>query len=264
MSVFSRFYDKETNTVRLPVAPFQRAFLPIGIVILGAFIAFLLFKFRPSPPKGTPASKATIVSTVEVKPESIRALVSGYGTVEPKRKLILQAQVSGHVVALNDKLEVGSIVNKDELLLQIDPRDYEIQVKVRQAAVARSTFELELEQGNQVVAKREWEILGKSIKKKAANQRLALREPQLAEKKAGLEATKSNLEKAKLDLSRTELRSPFPALVINQSVALGSYVSSQTNLAELVSTETFFGRSQSSTKRNTLVTKIFFHVGANH
>jgi RND family efflux transporter MFP subunit len=57
---------------------------------------------------------------------------------------------------------------------------------------------------------------------------------------AALEAARSGLERAKLDLERTVIRAPFNAIVHEEFVDIGKMVSPQTQLAHLAGTDKFW------------------------
>ncbi|MCB0359031.1 MAG: hypothetical protein KDD44_05330, partial [Bdellovibrionales bacterium] len=64
---------------------------------------------------------------------------------------------------MHPNLILGGVIPEGALLLEIDPRDYQIAVDAAKAALARAEVELRLEQGNRVVAQREWELLGDEV-----------------------------------------------------------------------------------------------------
>lgn len=214
--------------------------LPAVISIVGIVFAIGLFVLRSNPPKRQRIRPAALVTVKVVQPRAEHAAFTGYGTVEPSKKLVVRPQVSGHVVKLNPKLEVGGTIESGQTLFEIDPRDYDVAVSAQKAAVARAKYELELEQGNQVVAKREFELLEDDIPVSSLGKTLALRKPQLEEKRAAYDAAKSQLAKAELDRARTEITTPFPALVLEESLEVGTYVSPQTTALTIASTDEFY------------------------
>jgi RND family efflux transporter MFP subunit len=155
--------------------------------------------------------------------------------------LEVRPQVSGHVVEVHPSFQVGGRVKTGEVLFKIDPRDYEIALDVARAELTRAEFELKLEQGSQVVAKREWDLLGaESSDANKLNRELALRIPHMRQKQAALKAARSQFEKAKLDLERTRIKAPFDVLVLNEAVEEGKFLSPQTIAAKVVATKEFF------------------------
>lgn len=214
--------------------------LPFAFLVVGLIVMALLIFIRESPAKTTPEEKSALVDVVTLAPTTDRIEIVGFGAVAPDQELIVQPQVSGYVVAKNKALEVGGLIPKEAELFQIDPRDYEIAVEVAKAEVARSELEYALEEGNQVVAKREWNLLEDSVVTSELGKSLALREPHFEAQRAALSASQSRLKKAKLDVERTSIKAPFDAVVIDEAIELGKYLTPQTVAARLVATDTFY------------------------
>jgi RND family efflux transporter MFP subunit len=143
--------------------------------------------------------------------------------------------VSGQVVATSPALLPGGTLHEGDLLLRIDPRDYELAVRQRESDVARARQALRLEEGQQDVALREYELLGEVLEEDDAE--LVLRQPQLEAARTAYDAALASLEKARLDLERTRVTAPFNAVVQEKLVDLGAVVSASTALATLVGTD---------------------------
>jgi RND family efflux transporter MFP subunit len=125
-------------------------------------------------------------------------------------------------------------------VLRIDPVDYELAVRQKQSKVANSVYGMKLEQGYQDVAKREWELLGGKEDAKASDVELALRKPHLRKARADLGAAEAELAQARLNLARTRIHAPFNAVVRSRNVAIGSQVSTQDTVGELVGTDAYW------------------------
>ena len=221
---------KTSGTVSPAVVVFCLCFL----MLVGALALFsVLLNSRRDVARSNTRPPPPLVKVMEMHPETYRTVVKGFGTVKPHRKVRVLPQVGGVIVEQNEYLEVGGRIRAGELLVQIDQRDYEAALAAAEAEAARADFELQLEKGRQVVAKREWELLG-PIGASEANEGLALRVPQLASRQAAMESANSRVMKAKADLERTTLRSPFDALVISESAEVGQFVLQQTPVADLV------------------------------
>ena len=80
-----------------------------------------------------------------------------------------------------------------------------------------------------------------------------MRKPHLAKAKADLAAAKAELKQAQLDLSRTTIRAPFNAVIRSKNVEIGSQVSTQDQLAELVGTDLYWIRVSIPVERLTWV-----------
>ena len=217
----------------------RKALLPLLVLVGGIAGAALLILTPPQAERTEPVSRATPVSVLEARRETHRVIVTARGTVIPDREIALQSEIAGRIVEVGNNLIPGGQVAEGELLVRIDPRDYRLVTAQREADVARARFELEVEEGRGRVAEREWKLLGSDTESSSASRRLALRKPQRQNLRAALEAAKSGLEKARLDLARTEIRAPFNALVQEESVDVGQTVTPQTRLARLIGSERF-------------------------
>ena len=221
-------------------AALLRVGLPLLILGLAVVGAQLLILSRPPVPKADRTLKPTLVEVLTARMRDERAVITAYGTVQAHRRLIVQPEVGGRVVQLNPELVIGGILEKDEALLRIDPRDYQFAVDEQRASLAEAEFDLKVELGNQAVAKREWNLLKPSSGEiSALSQQLALRRPHLKEKYVALQAAKSRFRKAQLDLQRTIVRTPFHALVLQESVEKGQLVNAQSSVATLVDVDEF-------------------------
>ena len=233
-----------TDTSHTPTGPkrtqrFLQVLIPILILCGGVIGARALITSRPTVKKAPPQVIAATVEVLTIHAQDMQAVISAFGTVQAHQELTIQPQVAGSVIEQHANLVKGGRLRKGEVLLRIDPRDYTYTVETQQGALAKAEFELQLEQGNQVIAEREWNLLESSIKTSKMGKRLALREPHLQEKKAALVAAKSRLAKAKLDHQRTILTAPCNALVLEESVEVGQLVMSQTPISRLVCTDAF-------------------------
>ena len=213
--------------------------IPIVILAGGVLGAGALISSRPTVQKAVPQATATAVEVIKVKAEDMQAVIAAFGAVQAHQELTVQPQVGGYVRQQNANLVKGGLLRKGDTLLQIDPRDYAYAVETEHGALAKAEFELQMEQGNQVIAQREWDLLESSIETSEMGKRLALRKPHLTEKRAAVAAAKSRLAKAQLDLSRTKLSAPCNALVLEESVEVGQLVTPQTPIARLVCTDAF-------------------------
>ncbi len=224
--------DKKSKILRI-VLPL----LIIGLAILGAEALMML---GPTVPKVSREVKPTFVEVLTARVRDEQTVIAAYGTVQGHQRLIVQPEIGGRVVKLNPRLVIGETLNKRAVLLQIDPRDYQVAVNEQRAALAKAEFDLKLELGNQAVAKREWRLLNPSAGEvNTLSRQLALRRPHLKEKRIALAAARSRLGKARLNLRRTVLRAPFNALVLNESVEVGQLINPQSSVATLVGTDEF-------------------------
>lgn len=214
-------------------------FLVLVILVAGVVVYFHL-KSTAAQTKRRPPTKSVPAVQVEVlEPRDINITVEAMGTVIPARSVVLKSRVAGEVIKLHPDFSLGTVVKKDTVLLEIDPREYKLALKQQQSTVANAQYALKLEQGYQEVARREWALLGGKTNR-GEDEELALRKPHLAKARAELAAAQAALEKAALDLARTRIAAPFNAVVHAKAVEIGSQVTVQAVLAELIGTDHFW------------------------
>ncbi|MDW7643785.1 MAG: efflux RND transporter periplasmic adaptor subunit [Desulfuromonadales bacterium] len=215
-----------------------RYLLPLLILVGAVLIAFWLMKTGP---KAKPKPKERQATLVEVQPVHVgpqRTIIHAMGTVKPAREVAIMPQVSGEVIAINPHFMPGGMLAEGEEFLRIDPTDYRIAVAQLESEVARVEAEIQLEQGRQMVARREYELLGEDVSD--AEKALMLRQPQLDTLKASLDAARARVQKARIDLERTTITTPFNAVVQARHVNLGTRVTQATALVELVGTDAYW------------------------
>lgn len=211
----------------------------LAIVGGGAMGARYFIKTAPKPQRRPPVKQSAVVETMPVTRGTTRITVKAMGTVVPARELAFKSRVSGEVVFLSPGLVPGGVLTKGAELLRIDPADYLLDVRTRQAELASAEADLALELGQQKVARREWNLLRSGSKSNATSE-LALRVPQLKQAEAARDKAAAALKQSSLDLARTTLQAPFNAMVKERGVELGGVVSTQETLATLVGTDEYW------------------------
>ncbi|BBD07107.1 efflux RND transporter periplasmic adaptor subunit [Desulfovibrio ferrophilus] len=223
----------------------SRRWLTIGMPLLlllgGAAIAASLLFSRPSAGRGRAAGVTpTLVETISAKAEDRPISIEVMGTVSAAREIELRARVSGHVQKLSESFTPGGLLQSGEIALKLDDTDYRLALRQAQNEVIRTRADLDLERGQQQVAKAQLELLSLSSDTAVNETSLALREPQLAQAEADLDDAEAALEVARLNLERSQVKAPFNALVTERSVNLGSDISTTDTLGTLVGTDEYW------------------------
>jgi RND family efflux transporter MFP subunit len=212
--------------------------LPL-LVLAGAYLLFQgMMATAPEASRKSPERQARLVEVTPAMSQVDVIHIEARGVVRPALRVTLTPQVSGEVVAMSENLVPGGRFEAGDQVLKIDPRDYEYAVEQMESQVTRAQAELTLEEGNQDVAQREYEVLGQELSE--ADKVLVFRQPQLQTAQAEVAASEAMLRDARLDLERTEVKAPFDALVTMENVDLGSRLGTQTTIAELVGTDTYW------------------------
>lgn len=222
----------------------RRLFLNIGlsiaVITAGIIGAAYITKTAPKARRRPPAKIAPLVDVVKIQPGIHNVAVQAMGTVVPAREIVLESRVSGEIVALHPQFTVGGFLEKGLEVLRIDPLDYELAVTLAQARVKDSVSVLKVVEEEAAAAVEEWRLLYKENPKDSQIPALVAKEPQLEAARAKLAGEQADLRKAKLNLARTRILSPFNAIVRKKFVDIGSQVSGQEQLAELVGTDVYW------------------------
>lgn len=225
---------------RIAPKPLVRIFLSVIIIAAGIAGARYLIHTKPKVKRQPPVRMAPLVRTMPLTLDSYQINIPAMGLVVPAQEVMLKVPVGGEIIRMNSEFIPGGLLQKDEMILQIDPRDYELALQQKQRSLSDAEYAYKLESGRQEVARREWNLLYGSDKTGEVESELALRKPHLAKAEADIEAARAELELARIDLARTRVTAPFNAQVLNRYVDLGSQVSPQEKLADLVGTDSYW------------------------
>jgi RND family efflux transporter MFP subunit len=201
-------------------------------------ISALMYFMRPAAEIAEPVYTAVSVDVAEFVKEDLRIQVQAQGTVTPVQESTILAEVKGRIIEVAEAFHVGGFVSRDDVLLRIDPRDYQTRLLHSQAALESAESALVQEKGRGQVALREWEKLPKNSQRSQEASDLYLRKPQLEEAEANLLAAQADLNTALDNLERTIIRAPYAALIRQKHTDLGQFVGAGTALAEIFSVET--------------------------
>lgn len=224
------------------VATLLQIVLVLAVLVGGGAVAIHLIRTAEEAGQEPPVQQAVPVEVVEAAQTNERLTVSGMGTVRPAREVVLQAEVTGRIVEQAPEVVPGGRLQKGGLVARIDPEEYRLAVEMAKAELEKAEFELKVEEGRQVVARREWDLLESDVGQTEAGRELALRIPHLRSARAAVEAARSRLRQAQLDVEDTEITVPFNCLVQEEFIDVGQVVSPQTVLARLLGTDRFWVR----------------------
>jgi multidrug resistance efflux pump len=140
-------------------------------------------------------------------------------------------QVAGQIVQL--PVKDNQFVHKGDLLLVIDPTDYKIAVSLREAAVQQAQANM---QNVEREAQRRQELTSLAVTKEekqtyASNAVVA---------QAQYQQAVANLNQARVNLERTQIRSPVNGWVTNLLAQLGDYANVGTNVISVVDADSFW------------------------
>ena len=227
-------------------------------IALGVMKALIVLK--PEAERIIPTETGRLVEVFPVEPQSVTLAVESYGTVQPRRMLKLVAEVRGRIVELHPAFEEGGFIGKDDVLVRIDPRDYQLDVESRKAQIRQTDAELmrldqELQnlettirigRDNVTISRSELDrqrllvernVIAQSTVDKIEQQYLnnlerlqnlenqkALIEPRREMLRAQRQMTRVMLQQAALNLQRTQITAPFEGWVVDKMVEVGELV----------------------------------------
>ncbi|MBT8096034.1 MAG: efflux RND transporter periplasmic adaptor subunit [Woeseia sp.] len=212
----------------------KRIVLPV-IILGGLVLLAVIIKLNPPETRQRTdfAGPQLAVEALTLEPRSYPIMLESYGTVQPRTRSMLVAQVSGQIVSVNPNVRDGGFFEKGDVLVSIDSRDYAANVRIAEASLADAQQALAEAEARTEQAREDWQRLGNT----GTAPDLVLRVPQLEAAKARVRSAAASLEKAQLDLERTRIRAPFAGRVLTKFVDLGQVVGMNSQIAEIYATD---------------------------
>ncbi len=245
---------------------------PFAILAVAAAV-FVVMGSQPPPTRSDGDSDVALpVRTAVVTESDGKLKLDLDGVVVPLKEVSLAAEVGGRVRLKTEACEAGTFVTKGTLLLEIDPRDYELEVErllreVAQAGIYIEEVEEELVQNDESIslAQRQVQLSQREVARleqlkanrvvtesehdralrdeltaintltqlKGQQRVLEKRKNRLAE---GRLLAETQLEKVRIDLARTQIVSPFDGVIVSDPVEQDSYVSKGSPLVTIEDT----------------------------
>ena len=200
---------------------------------------------KPTAPQAAAGGRPSVpvsvaVATEETAPVEIHAI----GTVEPSSIVQVKAQISGELLTVH--FVEGANVNKGDLLFKIDPRPYEEALRQAEAALQKDNAQLRQAEANltrdqaqlknaQAEAGRYTQLEKEGVISRSQSDQFRTNADALAgsvhadeasieSARASSQSDRSAIDRAKLELSFCEIRSPISGRVGNLLVHAGNLV----------------------------------------
>ena len=201
--------------------------LPVLVLAVAVAVSWALFANRPAAER-QPANEAVLaVDATRVSPGSFEVVVVTDGTVTPRTESTLIPEVAGRIVEISPEFREGGFFEQGDVLVRIEPRDYQLALATSEARVAEARAALEQELALAEVVKNDWKQLGRQAPD------LGLRKPQIAAAEAALQSAEAQLERARVELERTSIRAPYAGRVLEKNADVGQFVSTGSVLARI-------------------------------
>ena len=150
------------------------------------------------------------------------------GRFEAVERVEIRARVSGFLETVH--FREGEIVQKNDLLFQIDPRPFVAARAAARAALSRANVQLEL--AEKELARGEQLVQRRTISQEVVDERRAARDSAVAD----VEQARANLRIAELDLEFTQVAAPFTGRVSDYRADVGTLISGGTDQSTLLTT----------------------------
>ena len=138
---------------RLPIRILQ-ALLPVLVVGGAGLTAYVLYLNRPPVETQSPVFEPPSVRVQPVAFETVSLTVASQGTVRPRTTRQLVPEISGVVSEVAPSFAVGGFFDAGDVLLQIDPYDYQQAI-----ITARSQRDRRSSASHRRRRKRRWRVV---------------------------------------------------------------------------------------------------------
>jgi multidrug efflux pump subunit AcrA (membrane-fusion protein) len=244
--------------------------VPVLILVLASFGTYTLWASKPEPVRRPAPEKTWVVETMNVRFGDETPALKLFGEVVAGRKVDLRPLVAGRIVDVGENFLEGGVVRKGDLLVAIDPFDYEADVAEREAerdeAKARlDEISVEIKgvraqlkhdeaqlsiRRRDVARRKKLRGSGASSIKSLDDARIALidNEQRLTDRKSAVatwsakrmqqEAKIAGFEvavrRAQRDLEETRLVAPFDGFLLNVEAEVGKRIGTGDRVANLI------------------------------
>lgn len=248
-----------------------RLLVAVDVLLLGIVGMLMLSKLKEPPAELLPPKPVIRVEAKIARPEDVPVFITGYGEVTSLKNVRIAPEVAGKVIRVHPNLVAGRFVKRNEILYEIDKRDYLTTYKDARATLSRMTntiSRLEEEQKitefrmknmirNRNLAQEEFDRLRQLYQKSkigtqsqvdtaerayntAVDQLAQMTQAvntyplQIKEVKYQLESAKAGVFRASTNLRRCSVTAPFSGRIKEVAVEEGQYVAPGQGLVQLV------------------------------
>ena len=203
--------------------------LAIGVVAAALFVAVMMNLLAPGADKSPEPEAAIAVKSMVVKSVDLAVRVESQGVAKARTRTSLVSEVSGAVLRVSDNYVVGGTFQAGDMLMALDPTDYEVALQRAEARLMSVKAAMEFERARSVQAAKEWAMTGRPQSEAPL---LALRRPYLLEAEANLLQAQSEVRQAKIKLEKTVIKAPYAGMVANKLADVGQFVTAGTRVGE--------------------------------
>ena len=234
-----------------------------ALILLGGFVGMnVLAGLKKPPAEVSVTEQALRVEAVTVKQESTQIVMTAFGEASALNKVVISPEVSGRIVTIHPRLEVGEMLTAGDVLFGIDSLNYQAArdearasvqqinstISILQKQIHIDTDRLDTLKRNEQLARAEFERLSQLLEKKNVGTRsgvekteqafntakdmtdqvkraLALYPIQIKEAQSAQASAQARLALAQANLNRCRITAPFNGRVTAVSLENGQFVS---------------------------------------
>ena len=241
----------------------------IIVLALAAGLAMMLVALKKEPEKKQTVKTAPGVTVVTAIPESRTMTVEAFGTVVPRKKVTIAAEVTGRIKYIHPAFVAGGRIRAAETLIRIDPQTYQLEqaaakVRIIQAETDMANLTQTIQNLNRDIGlskenlalvrterdrvralaknkfssrnsldRAEQQLVQARMQYQALENQLLLTDSLMEQKKAALAMARVDLARAELALERTWIKAGFDALVLSKNAEQGEFVNPGQNLGQI-------------------------------
>ncbi len=169
------------------------------------------------------------VGVASVQERDFPVYLTGLGSVQAFNTVALKTRIDGQITQVN--FQEGQEVKQGELLIQIDPRPYEVALATAQANLQRDEAQLN---NAKVQFERLKALYAGGV---IAKQDLDAQEASFGQYAGTIAADKAAIDSAKLNLTYTRITSPINGRIGLRQVDIGNYVQASATTPMVVITQ---------------------------
>jgi RND family efflux transporter MFP subunit len=212
---------------------------PIALVGLSIIIAMLFVIFKPKVKKEDHDEVLPIVEVIELKKETGHVMIKAQGYIEPTHILHILSEVNGTVIFTHEQFVDGGIIKKGDILVKIDPEDYELIIAQKRSTLANAKLHLSIETAEQEVALEEFQRRNEKDELTDNAKDLATRNEFLQKVKSEYTAALAELKRAEITRQKTVIRAPIDGMISKTSIHKGEFINAHQNIAIIYGIDEF-------------------------
>lgn len=207
---------------------------PLALIVASA-AAVVLTALEDEPHVKTEAQAPMTVSYETIEPRIVTDVVVGHGVAAPRWQTTLASEVSGRVVWVSDEFVSGNRVLEGDVLAVVNSTNYETELARARSDLAVARRILSEERQRADIAARNWVDSG--FEDEPSD--LVLREPQLEEARAAVDAAEAAVRNAEYKLAKTRIVAPYDGVIVRRSIGPGDFVRTGDEIGRLFDSEVF-------------------------